>query len=133
MANLEQLKQKYASVLALIKRRNVRLDHLHVEGEKLIMKGAASNEEVKNEIWNAIKAVDAAFSDLACDLSVDSSLPPPAAEARTYVVQAGDSLSKIAKEMYGDANQYMRIFGANKDKLDEPNKIQVGQELKIPS
>jgi LysM repeat protein len=135
MANLEQLKQKYASVLDVIKRRNVRLDHLHVEGEKLIMKGAAPNEAVKNEVWNAIKAVDPGYSDLSCDLAIDSSLPAPAAaaETRTYSVQSGDTLSKIAKQFYGDAGQYMKIFEANKDKLKDPNQIQVGQNLTIPA
>ncbi len=133
MADLEQLKQKYASVLDLIKRRNVRLDHLHVQDDKLFMQGAAPNQDVKNEVWNAIKAVDANYSDLTCDLSIDSSLPQPAAEVRKYTVQAGDSLSKIAKQFYGDANKYMKIFDANKDQLDDPNKVQVGQELTIPA
>lgn len=133
MANLEQLKQKYASVLQLIQRRNVRLDHLHVQDDKLFMKGAAPNEDIKNEVWNAIKAVDATFGDLTCDISIDSSLPAPAPEAQKYTVRPGDSLSKIAKQFYGDANQYMRIFDANHDQLDDPNKIQVGQELIIPA
>jgi LysM repeat protein len=133
MAALEQLKQKYASVLDLVKRRNVRLDHLHVEGEKLVMKGAAPNEAVKNEVWNAIKAVDAGFSDLSADIAIDSSLPAPAAEAQKYSVKSGDTLSKIAKQFYGDAGQYMKIFEANKDKLKDPDKIQVGQELTIPA
>jgi nucleoid-associated protein YgaU len=53
-------------------------------------------------------------------------------ESRTYIVQSGDTLSKIAKEYYGDANRYMDIFNANRDKLSDPNKIQVGQELVIP-
>lgn len=53
-------------------------------------------------------------------------------ESRTYVVQSGDTLSKIAKEYYGDANRYMDIFNANTDKLSNPDKIQVGQELVIP-
>ncbi len=51
---------------------------------------------------------------------------------RTYVVQSGDTLSKIAKEYYGDAGKYMDIFNANTDLLSDPNKIQVGQELIIP-
>ncbi|HMQ80342.1 MAG TPA: LysM peptidoglycan-binding domain-containing protein [Ignavibacteria bacterium] len=51
---------------------------------------------------------------------------------RTYIVQSGDTLSKIAKEYYGDAGKYMDIFNANTDKLSDPNKIQVGQELIIP-
>ncbi len=50
----------------------------------------------------------------------------------TYTVQAGDTLSKIAKEYYGDANQHHAIYEANRDKLDNPNDIKVGQELKIP-
>ncbi len=88
MAGTEQLKQKYASVLELIKRSNVRLDHLHVEGDKLVLKGAAPNENVKNEVWNAIKAVDSSFNDLSADISIDSSLPAPvsAASAQTYSV-----------------------------------------------
>lgn len=137
MANLEQLKSKYASVLQLIKSRNVRLDHLHVEGDKLVMQGAAPDQDVKNEVWNAIKAVDPAFGDLSADISIDSSLPAPAAApasgTRTYSVQPGDTLSKIAKQFYGDAGQYMKIFDANQDKLNDPDKIQVGQELKIPA
>lgn len=53
-------------------------------------------------------------------------------QGSTYVVQSGDTLSKIAKQYYGDANRYMDIFNANKDKLSDPNKIQPGQELVIP-
>ena len=135
MADLEQLKQKYASVLELIKRSNVRLDHLHVEGDKLVMQGAAPNQDVKNEVWNAIKAIDPSFSDLSADISIDSSLPAPASAAatQTYSARSGDTLSKIAKQFYGDAGQYMKIFEANKDKLSDPDQIQVGQELTIPA
>jgi nucleoid-associated protein YgaU len=133
MADLEQFKQKYASVLQLIKTRNVRLDHLHVQDGKLVMQGAAPNEDVKNEVWNAIKAVDPGYSDLSADISIDSSLPAPAAAAQKYTVRPGDSLSKIAKQFYGDANSYMRIFEANRDQLSDPNKIQPGQELSIPA
>ena len=50
----------------------------------------------------------------------------------TYTVKAGDTLSKIAKQHYGNANAYMKIFEANKGILQDPDKIQVGQVLKIP-
>lgn len=132
---LEQLKQKYASALEAVQKNNVRLDHLHVQDGKLFMQGAAPNEAAKNRIWDAIKAVDPTYSDLTCDLSIDSSLPAPAAAAagQKYTVQAGDTLSKISKKFYGDANAYMKIFEANSDKLDDPNKIQVGQQLLIPA
>ena len=49
-----------------------------------------------------------------------------------HVVVAGDTLGKIAKKYYGDAALYMNIFDANKDQLKDPNKINVGQKLRIP-
>ena len=51
---------------------------------------------------------------------------------KVYTVVSGDSLSKIAKREYGDANAWPKIFEANKDILKDPNKIQPGQKLKIP-
>ena len=134
--DLEQYKQKYARALEAVQQNGVRLDHLHVQDGKLFMQGAAPNDNAKNRVWDAIKSVDPNYGDITCDLTIDSSLPAPAAAApqgQTYKVQPGDTLSKIAKHYYGDANAYMRIFEANKDKLKDPNKIQVGQELLIPA
>lgn len=51
---------------------------------------------------------------------------------KVYVVVSGDSLSKIAKREYGNANDWRRIFEANKDILKDPDKIYPGQKLKIP-
>ena len=51
---------------------------------------------------------------------------------RVYVVKSGDSLSKIAAEVYGDADRWQEIFEANKDKITDPNVIPLGQELHIP-
>jgi nucleoid-associated protein YgaU len=56
--------------------------------------------------------------------------PPP--QARTYVVVAGDSLSKIAKKFYGNANAWKKIFDANTDRIKNPDVIQPGWTLKIP-
>jgi nucleoid-associated protein YgaU len=53
-------------------------------------------------------------------------------ESRYHTVKSGDTLSKIAKEAYGDANAYMKIFEANKPMLSDPNKIYPGQMLRIP-
>jgi nucleoid-associated protein YgaU len=55
---------------------------------------------------------------------------PPKIE--TYTVQKGDSLSKIAKRIYGDANQWRKIFEANTDIIKDPDLIHPGQTLKIP-
>ena len=59
---------------------------------------------------------------------------PSAAPAapRTYTVVAGDSLSKIAKKVYGDGNKWKRIFEANRDTVKNPDLIHPGQVLKIP-
>lgn len=51
---------------------------------------------------------------------------------KVYEVKSGDSLSKIAKHEYGDANKWRLIFEANQDILKDPNKIFPGQKLKIP-
>ena len=56
-----------------------------------------------------------------------------APESRTYTVVTGDSLSKIARKFYGDANRWREIFAANRDQLDNPDLIQPGQVLKIPA
>ena len=52
---------------------------------------------------------------------------------RTYVVQKGDSLSKIAKEIYGNASDWRKIFDANRDRIDDPDLIQPGWTLTIPA
>ena len=146
MADLEQMKQKYASVLSLMNQNGVRLSHVHIQDNKFFLQGEAGSEAIKNRVWDEIKKVNPAADDITCDLTVDpAAAPPPAAAAatasasgasgrggRTYTVAAGDSLSKIAKNFYGNAAQYMKIFEANKDKLSDPDKIKPGQELVIP-
>lgn len=57
----------------------------------------------------------------------------PTQEGQTHVVAKGESLSKIAKQHYGDANQWRRIYEANRDQISNPDLIHPGQKLKIPS
>src|SRR4029077_15700604 len=98
----------------------------------------APSQDVKNKVWDQIKLADPSYSDLIADIQAPAAAAAAAgasgstATARTYTVQAGDSLSKISKEFYGSANQYMKIFEANKDKLSDPDKIRAGMELLIP-
>jgi len=69
------------------------------------------------------------------EITYDTDAPtfqPASHTTQTYTVKAGDTLSKIAKQHYGNANLYMKIFEANKELLRDPDKIQVGQVLKIP-
>jgi nucleoid-associated protein YgaU len=55
-----------------------------------------------------------------------------AAKAKTYVIEAGDTLAKIAQKVYGDASRWKEIFEANQDAIQNPDMIEVGQKLKIP-
>jgi nucleoid-associated protein YgaU len=60
------------------------------------------------------------------------SVATPEDEAQYYTVVKGDTLSKIAKQYYSDANAYPKIFEANKPMLSHPDKIYPGQTLRIP-
>ncbi len=138
---LEQMKQKYASVLTTIEQQQIRLSHVHIQDNKLFIQGVAPSEQAKNKVWDQIKQVSPNWAqELTADISVDPNAKPAQAQGasvsggqqRTYTVKPGDSLSKISKELYGNANEYMKIFEANRDVLSDPNKISPGQTLKIP-
>ena len=64
--------------------------------------------------------------------SVDTGTGSATANVRTYTVASGDTLSKISKQFYNDANQWQRIFDANRDILSNPDRILPGQHLRIP-
>jgi nucleoid-associated protein YgaU len=135
----DELRGKYQSVLATADQQRIQFHHLHVQDDKLYIKGTAPSEEAKNRFWDQIKLVNPSADDITADIGVDASRAQGAAVGgggrggETYTVKAGDTLSKISKQFYGDSNEYMRIFYANRDKLNDPDKIQVGQELHIPA
>jgi len=124
MASLDELKAKYQSVLEKGHEIGLTVRNLNLEGDKLLIRGVVPSDYAKNELWDTVKSIDPNVSDAIVDVNVESGL--------TYQVVAGDSLSKIAKRFYGDANAYHKIFDANRDQLSDPDKIQVGQELKLP-
>jgi len=130
MADLDTLKAKYQAVIDLGKARGVSWKNVHLEDEKLLLRGAAPSTAIQNEVWDRIKQIDATYADLIVDLSIDGRLP---VLSRIHVVVAGDTLSKIARQAYGDTGLYRKIFEANTDQLQDPNKIKVGQKLVIPS
>jgi nucleoid-associated protein YgaU len=71
-------------------------------------------------------------SSTAPDAAAPEQVTGTAGSSRTYVVAKGDSLSKIAKQYYGDASQWPRIYEANRDQISNPDLIHPGQNLKIP-
>jgi LysM repeat protein len=126
----DELKQKYQTVLSMIEQQQVQLRNLHVQDNKLFIRGTAPTQDAKNRVWDQIKLVDPQYSDITADIVVDEKQTAPGGQ--TYTVKPGDTLSKISKQFYGNPNEYMRIFYANREKLRDPDKIQVGQQLTIP-
>ncbi|HVF64080.1 MAG TPA: peptidoglycan-binding protein LysM [Casimicrobiaceae bacterium] len=91
--------------------------------------GVAPDQATKEKI--VLSAGNVAGVEQVDDrLTVDQSKKEP--EAQYYTVVSGDTLSKIAKQFYGDANQYQKIFEANRPMLSHPDKIYPGQKLRIP-
>lgn len=126
------LKGKYNSVLNVIEQRGVQVHNLHVEDNKLYIKGTANSEDDKNAVWDQLKLVDSSMSDITLDLDAREGAHGGSADYDEYTVQSGDTLSKIAKNHYGNSGEYMKIFYANQDQLSSPDRINVGQTLKIP-
>jgi len=126
-------------VLNMADQQHIQFQNLHVQDNKLYIKGIAPSEDAKDKFWDQIKLVNPAADDITADLSVDQSRTMGAAAgggqpqgSQTYTVKSGDTLSKISKQFYGDANEYMRIFYVNRETLRDPDRIQVGQQLAIP-
>jgi nucleoid-associated protein YgaU len=122
MASFEELQSKYQAVLDKGHDIGLTVQNLNMEGDKLLIRGVVPSDYAKNELWDAVKSVDANVSDAIIDVNVQSGLP--------YTVKSGDTLSKIAKRFYGDANHYHQIAAANG--IANPDRIDVGQELKLP-
>jgi nucleoid-associated protein YgaU len=119
------LRDKYAAAIHVAKSVGMQGSAEERDG-RLQFKGTVKSEDEKNRIWDALKSVPTWKDDLNAQIDV------VAPAAVTYTVQSGDTLSKIARTHLGDANAYMKIFEANRDKLSDPDKIQVGQVLTIP-
>lgn len=90
--------------------------------------GEANTDPSANRT-KAIEAVGSAFKQLHYEAQRNLVESQPT----TYVVQPGDNLSKIAKRFYGDPDDYMRIFNANRNILSDPDDIDKGQRLIIPN
>ena len=133
------LREKYNSAIQTAKNLGFQGGAEERDG-KLHFKGTVKTQDEANKIWDAIKTVPSWQQDVVAEIRATGTAQtgaPAGAPAggqgeRTYTVKPGDTLSKIAKQMLGDANAYMDIFNANKGLLTDPNKITPGQVLKIP-
>lgn len=127
MADLEQLKQKYSGVISTIEGFSdlgATVEQVDLDGEKLHLKATVPSTVVANRVWDAIKQADATYADLHHEIETTGAAEQP------YTIQAGDNLSKIAKRFYGNASKYTDV--AQAIGIDDPDKIQVGQDLNLP-
>lgn len=118
-----------------------------VSGETVTVKGRAASQEDREKavlaagnVHGVTKVDDQITVDQATSGSSTGGTAPggtgsgsSGAETRYHTVEKGDTLSKISKQFYGDANKYMTIFNANRPMLKDPDAIYPGQVLRIPA
>jgi LysM repeat protein len=127
MADLEQLKQKYAAVISTIQGFSdlgAKIDQIDLDGDKLLLRGSVPSTVVANRVWDEIKKADPTYSDLHHEIATSGGAEQP------YTIKSGDSLSHISQRFYGAASKYTKIAEANG--ISDPDKIRVGQMLSLP-
>ncbi len=127
MADLEQLKQKYAPVLQMFQHfapQGAQLQEVGLDGDKLLVRGTVPSTVIANRMWDAIKQSDPTYSDLHHEIGTTGGAE------QAYTIQSGENLSKISQYFYGSANHYGKIAEANG--IADPNKIHAGQQINVP-
>jgi nucleoid-associated protein YgaU len=120
------------SIEAYVAAQNLAADGLQVEfdaaSSTATVMGVAADQATKEKILLCCGNVHGVSS-----VNDNMTVAQPADESRYYTVVRGDTLSAISKTQYGNANQYMKIFEANKPMLSNPDKIYPGQVLRMPA
>jgi LysM repeat protein len=132
------LREKYSHAIDTAKQFRMQGSADERDG-KLHFHGTVDTQDQANKIWDAIKTVPEWPKEIVADIKATHTGGTAAPNVgsgssghRSYTVKAGDTLSKIAKEMLGSSGAYMDIFNANRDQLTDPDMIKPGQVLKIP-
>jgi LysM repeat protein len=127
---MSQLTDKYGDVYVLAQNLGCKNLEAKEENGHMTISGTCPTQYAVNQVWDKVKQLDPSLSggDLTLNLTAERN-----DIYGEYEVQAGDTLSSIAKQIGHGQLSYQQIFDANKDILSDPNKIQPGQKLKIPS
>lgn len=125
------LQEKYQPLIDLANQSGI--SGLNIsEGDGFIkIEGTAPSADIKQQLWDEYGRIDPDYrsGDLVLNIDAPENASATGASGSTYTVQAGDSLSKIGTHF---GVSWKEIFEANRDKLDDPDKIYPGQELVIP-
>jgi nucleoid-associated protein YgaU len=123
-------RRKAAALVKLVQDMGFKVQDLgvRVDDDKVTLTGQAPSQEIREKIVLLVGNVEGIGS---VDDNMTAAQAAP--EAQYYEVKSGDTLSKIAKQHYGDANKYHQIFEANRPMLKDPDEIYPGQRLRIPA
>ncbi len=129
--------EKYQSLVDMAKQLGVSSLDVRESDGVLKIDGVAGSAQAKQQLWDEYGRLDPDYrsGDLVMNVSAPegdagSSSSGGSGGGSTYTVKSGDTLGKIGSN---HGVSWQKIFEANRDKLDDPDKIQVGQELTIPS
>ena len=122
------LQEKYQSLLELANSNGTTYELSEGDGV-LHVNGTAPSEEAKQQLWAECERLDPNFQSSDLVLNISTGAGAAGGGANTYTVESGDNLSKIGAK-YGIT--WKAIYDANRDILNDPDKIYPGQELKIP-
>ena len=122
-------RRRAAALVKVIEGMGFKVSELgvRVDGDKVTLTGEAPSQSDREKIVLLVGNHEG-IGEVDDNMTVAKQEP----EAKYYEVQKGDTLSKIAKEHYGNANKYPVIFEANKPMLKDPDEIYPGQRLRIP-
>lgn len=127
---MSQLTDKYGDVYIAAQNAGVKNLSANEENGHMTLSGTAPTRLVADQVWDKVKQIDPNLShgDLTLNISVENQ-----SIYGEYEVKSGDTLSSIASNLTKGKLTYQQIFEANRDTLSDPDKIQPGQKIKIPT
>lgn len=127
---MSQLTDKYGDAYILATNLGATNLNAQEDGGHLTITGNLPTKYDVNKVWDKVKEIDPALNAGDLTLNLTATRNDIYGE---YEVQPGDSLSAIAKNVTNGKLSYQQIFEANRDQLTDPNRIQPGQKLVIPT